>query len=66
MWKGKTGRARLQSCRLDARVGGFSLRLLFGTGNRGTYRFLFVVLDKSVYVVHVRHRSMLSLSPPKE
>ena len=40
--------------------------LLFGTGNRGTYRLLFVVLDKSVFVVHVRHGSMLSLSPPKE
>ncbi len=37
--------------------------LLFGTGNRGTYRFLFVVIDRSVYVVHVRHGSMLSLSP---
>src|SRR5713226_9489358 len=35
--------------------------LLFGTGNRGTYRFLFVVLDKSVYIVHVRHGSMLPL-----
>ncbi len=40
--------------------------LLFGTGNRGTYRLLFVVLDESVFVVHVRHGSMLSLSPPKE
>jgi hypothetical protein len=40
--------------------------LLFGTGNRGTYRFLFVVLDRSVFVVHVRHGSMLPLSPPNE
>ena len=37
--------------------------LLFGTGNRGTYRFLFVVLGQSVYVLHVRHGSMLPLSP---
>jgi plasmid stabilization system protein ParE len=40
--------------------------LLFGTGNRGTYRFLFVLIDRSVYVVHVRHGSMLPLSPPDE
>jgi plasmid stabilization system protein ParE len=37
--------------------------LLFGSGNRGTYRFLFVVFDeeKSVYILHVRHGSMLPL-----
>lgn len=35
--------------------------LLFGAGNRGTYRLLFVVIDKSVYVLHVRHGSMLPL-----
>ena len=37
--------------------------LLFGSGNRGTYRFLFVVFDeeKSVYILHVRHGSMLAL-----
>jgi plasmid stabilization system protein ParE len=35
--------------------------LLFGSGNRGTYRFLFVVLDQSVYILHVRHGSMLPL-----
>jgi len=37
--------------------------LLFGSGNRGTYRFLFVVFaeEKSVYVLHVRHGSMLPL-----
>ncbi len=40
--------------------------LLFGAGNRGTYRFLFVVIDRSVYVVHVRHGSMLPLSPLDE
>ncbi|MGD1216614.1 MAG: type II toxin-antitoxin system RelE/ParE family toxin [Terriglobales bacterium] len=38
--------------------------LFFGSGNRGTYRFLFVVFpeEKSVYVLHVRHGSMLPLS----
>lgn len=40
--------------------------LLFGTGNRGTYRILFVVIDSSVYVVHIRHGSMLPLSPEGE
>jgi len=37
--------------------------LFFGAGNRGTYRFLFVVLERSVYILHVRHGSMLPLSP---
>jgi plasmid stabilization system protein ParE len=37
--------------------------LLFGTGNRGTYRFLFAVFGKSVYILHVRHGSMLPLDP---
>jgi plasmid stabilization system protein ParE len=37
--------------------------LLFGTGHRGTYRILFVVYDKTVYIVHVRHGSMLPLEP---
>ncbi len=40
--------------------------LLFGRGNRGIYRFLFVVRDKSVYILHIRHGSMLPLSPPDE
>jgi plasmid stabilization system protein ParE len=37
--------------------------LFFGSGNRGTYRFLFVVFveEESVYVLHVRHGSMLPL-----
>jgi hypothetical protein len=38
-------------------------QLLFGKGNRGTYRILFVVIDKTVYVLHVRHGSMLPLEP---
>jgi len=39
--------------------------LLFGSGNRGTYRFLFGVFEeeKSVYILQVRHGSMLPLSP---
>jgi plasmid stabilization system protein ParE len=37
--------------------------LLFGSGNRGTYRILFVVIDKSVFILHVRHGSMLPLTP---
>ncbi len=39
--------------------------LFFGSGNRGTYRFLFVVSEeeKTVYLLHVRHGSMLPLSP---
>ena len=40
--------------------------LLFGTGNRGNYRILFAVLDKTVYILHVRHGSMLPLSPLDE
>lgn len=35
--------------------------LLYGSGNRGIYRILFVVLDGSVFVLHVRHGSMLAL-----
>jgi plasmid stabilization system protein ParE len=37
--------------------------LFFGAGNRGTYRFLFVVFveEKSVYILHVRHGSKLPL-----
>jgi|SRR6202051_1331770 len=37
--------------------------LLFGSGNRGTYRLLFVVFaeEESVYILHVRHGSMLPL-----
>jgi plasmid stabilization system protein ParE len=38
-------------------------QLLFGSGSRGTYRFLFTVVKETVYVLHVRHGSMLPLSP---
>ena len=57
---------RLQRCPLAPESASFDQpirELLFGTGNRGTYRFLFVVIDQSVYVVHVRHGSMLPLWP---
>jgi plasmid stabilization system protein ParE len=37
--------------------------LFFGSGNRGTYRLLFIVAGIAVYVLHVRHGSMLPLSP---
>jgi len=37
--------------------------LFFGSGSRGTYRFLFTVVEEAVYVLHVRHGSMLPLSP---
>jgi plasmid stabilization system protein ParE len=35
--------------------------LLFGSGNRGTYRFLYLVTGKTVYILHIRHGSMLPL-----
>ena len=37
--------------------------LLYGSGNRGIYRILFAVLGGSVFVLHVRHGSMLPLQP---
>jgi plasmid stabilization system protein ParE len=57
---------RPERCQLAPESAAFSQpirELFFGKGNRGTYRFLFVVLNKSVYVLHVRHGSMLSLEP---
>ena len=35
--------------------------LLYGSGNRGTYRILFTIIDKTVFVLHVRHGSMQPL-----
>ena len=35
--------------------------LLFGSGNRGTYRILFILIEVRVEVLHVRHGSMLPL-----
>jgi plasmid stabilization system protein ParE len=57
---------RPERCPLAPESTSFDLpirELFFGSGNRGTYRFLFVVLDQSVYILHVRHGSMLPLSP---
>jgi len=56
-----------ERCSLAPESASFDLpirELLFGSANRGTYRFLFVVFDeeKSVYILHVRHGSMLPLS----
>jgi len=53
-----------ERCPLAPESASFDLpirELFFGSGNRGTYRFLFVVLDQSVYILHVRHGSMLPL-----
>jgi plasmid stabilization system protein ParE len=37
--------------------------LVYGSGNRGTYRILFTVLGQQVYVLHFRHGSMLPVEP---
>ena len=53
-----------ERCPLAPESASFDLpirELFFRSGNRGTYRFLFVVLDRSVYILHVRHGSMLPL-----
>lgn len=39
--------------------------LINGSGNRGAYRILFAILDDSVFVLHVRHGSMLPMEPEK-
>jgi len=55
---------RPQRCPLAPESASFNQpirELFFGKGNRGTYRFLFVILDKRVYILHVRHGSMLPL-----
>jgi plasmid stabilization system protein ParE len=38
-------------------------QLFFGKGPRGTYRILFVVLEDTLYVLHVRHGSRDELRP---
>ncbi len=40
--------------------------MFIGSGNRGTYRVLFVIVDKSVRVIHVRHGSMLPFGVEEE
>lgn len=50
-----------ERCPLAPEAASFSQtirELLYGRGNRGTYRILFVVDDAKVYVLHVRHGSM--------
>ena len=50
-----------ERCALAPEAAAFSeaiRELLYGRGNRGTYRILFVVDDAKVYVLHVRHGSM--------
>jgi plasmid stabilization system protein ParE len=37
--------------------------LLYGKGRRGTYRIIYTIIDNSVFVLHVRHGSMLPLGP---
>jgi len=37
--------------------------LLYGSGNRGTYRILFTIMSQTVYVLSVRHGSMLPMEP---
>ena len=37
--------------------------LIYGSGNRGVYRILFAIFDDTVFVLHVRHGSMLPLVP---
>src|SRR5690349_14854781 len=39
--------------------------LFYGSGNRGTYRILFVIRDRTVWVLHVRHGSMDQLRPTR-
>jgi plasmid stabilization system protein ParE len=40
---------------------GIIRELFYGAGNRGTYRILFTVIDKTVFVLHVRHGAMQPL-----
>jgi plasmid stabilization system protein ParE len=40
--------------------------VFFGQGNRGTYRILFVVLERHVFILHVRHGSMRTLEVDKK
>ena len=37
--------------------------IFYDHGNRGTYRILFVVLDNTVFVAHIRHGAMRPLNP---
>lgn len=37
--------------------------LFYGRGQRGTYRILYTIIDDCVFVLHIRHGSMLPLEP---
>src|SRR5688500_8324514 len=37
--------------------------MFYGRGNRGTYRVLFVIVARAVFVLQVRHGSMDQLQP---
>ena len=37
--------------------------LLYGKGQRGTYRIIYTVIDNCVFVLHIRHGSMLPIEP---
>ena len=55
-----------ERCKLapEAEMFGGPIReLLFGGGNRGTYRVLFTITQNFVIVLRVRHGSMLPLTP---
>ena len=43
----------------SASVGEPIREMFYGRGNRGTYRILYTVAEKTVFVLHVRHGSML-------
>jgi Plasmid stabilization system protein len=38
-------------------------QILYGGGNRGTYRMLFTIVAKTVFVLHIRHASMQARDP---
>lgn len=69
----KAARMKIASLAIDTErahyapeSGSFSLpirELLYGSGNRRTYRILFVILERSVFVLNVRHGSMPGLEP---
>ena len=46
----------------ESALSGMPIRqMLFGSGNRGTYRILFAISGNAVKVAHVRYGSMLPL-----
>lgn len=53
------GRLAAESASFDELV----REVLYGRGNRGTYRILYTVREEAVYVLHVRHGSRLPAEP---